>query len=256
MRIGIIGTGNMAEALGGRWAAAGHRVLFGGRCTARAEALATAPAERRHARGGGRLRRRGAARPAVRRRGGRPARHSARRTEPLRGRVVVDCTNAVGPASGSPPARGRGQPVRSPTPPARGSSRPSTTCPTRCGGCRRPPSPRAARGPALRRRRGGPGDGRDPGPGPRLRPPAGAAGSTGPRIWRRPRRSSWALAHRPRPPDPAAALRGGHGLSCGHPGPRRSSEHEGDQLQRVRLGRRHWSTASGPTRRSGPTRSW
>ncbi|MFJ8169561.1 NADPH-dependent F420 reductase [Streptomyces sp. NPDC094473] len=40
MRIGIIGTGNMADALGGRWAAAGHRVLFGGRSPERARALA------------------------------------------------------------------------------------------------------------------------------------------------------------------------------------------------------------------------
>ena len=40
MRIGIIGTSNMADALGGRWAAAGHRVLFGGRSPERARALA------------------------------------------------------------------------------------------------------------------------------------------------------------------------------------------------------------------------
>lgn len=40
MRIGIIGTGNMADALGSRWAAAGHQVLFGGRSAERAGALA------------------------------------------------------------------------------------------------------------------------------------------------------------------------------------------------------------------------
>ncbi|NYI97639.1 hypothetical protein HNR12_003916 [Streptomonospora nanhaiensis] len=40
MRIGVIGTGGMAEALGGGWAAAGHAVLFGGRGPERAEALA------------------------------------------------------------------------------------------------------------------------------------------------------------------------------------------------------------------------
>ncbi|MFD0819141.1 NAD(P)-binding domain-containing protein, partial [Micromonospora zhanjiangensis] len=40
MRIGIIGTGNMAEALGGQWARAGHDVLVGGRNAGRATALA------------------------------------------------------------------------------------------------------------------------------------------------------------------------------------------------------------------------
>ncbi|PZF91960.1 NADP oxidoreductase [Micromonospora endophytica] len=36
MRIGVLGTGGMAEALGGAWAAAGHRVLVGGRDRERA----------------------------------------------------------------------------------------------------------------------------------------------------------------------------------------------------------------------------
>ncbi|MER7209080.1 NAD(P)-binding domain-containing protein [Streptosporangium sp. NPDC000239] len=40
MRIGIVGTGGMAEALGGRWARAGHDVLVGGRDEGRAAALA------------------------------------------------------------------------------------------------------------------------------------------------------------------------------------------------------------------------
>ncbi|MDA0567949.1 NAD(P)-binding domain-containing protein [Streptomonospora sp. S1-112] len=40
MRIGVVGTGGMAEALGGGWAAAGHEVMFGGRSPARAKALA------------------------------------------------------------------------------------------------------------------------------------------------------------------------------------------------------------------------
>jgi predicted dinucleotide-binding enzyme len=31
MRIGIVGTGNMGETLGLRWARAGHEVLFGSR---------------------------------------------------------------------------------------------------------------------------------------------------------------------------------------------------------------------------------
>ncbi|MGW1319119.1 NADPH-dependent F420 reductase [Streptomyces sp. NPDC002426] len=97
MRIGIIGTGNMADALGGRWAAAGHRVLFGGRSPERARALADRTGQSagtlRDAAGfgdavllalpydavAGVLAALGAA-------GGA-----------LRGRVLVDCVNAVGP---------------------------------------------------------------------------------------------------------------------------------------------------------------
>jgi predicted dinucleotide-binding enzyme len=40
MKIGIVGTGAMADALGGRWARAGHDVLVGGRDMDRAAALA------------------------------------------------------------------------------------------------------------------------------------------------------------------------------------------------------------------------
>ncbi|MEV7400595.1 NAD(P)-binding domain-containing protein [Streptomyces sp. NPDC091267] len=40
MRIGILGTGNMADALGTQWVRAGHRVLFAGRSPDRARALA------------------------------------------------------------------------------------------------------------------------------------------------------------------------------------------------------------------------
>ncbi|WP_406388941.1 NAD(P)-binding domain-containing protein [Streptomyces sp. NBC_00887] len=40
MRIGIIGTGNTAEALGTQWGRAGHDVLFGGRSPDRTRALA------------------------------------------------------------------------------------------------------------------------------------------------------------------------------------------------------------------------
>ncbi|MFJ9373833.1 NADPH-dependent F420 reductase [Streptomyces sp. NPDC101455] len=40
MRIGILGTGGMADALGTQWIRAGHEVLFGGRDSGRAEALA------------------------------------------------------------------------------------------------------------------------------------------------------------------------------------------------------------------------
>ncbi|MFI6611591.1 NAD(P)-binding domain-containing protein [Streptomyces poriferorum] len=40
MRIGVLGTGGMAAALGGAWARAGHEVFIGGRDAAAAEALA------------------------------------------------------------------------------------------------------------------------------------------------------------------------------------------------------------------------
>ncbi|WP_189782672.1 NADPH-dependent F420 reductase [Streptomyces capitiformicae] len=40
MRIGVLGTGGMADALGTRWARAGHEVFVGGRDTTRAAALA------------------------------------------------------------------------------------------------------------------------------------------------------------------------------------------------------------------------
>lgn len=40
MRIGIVGNGGMATALGGQWTRAGHEVLVGGRDTARAAATA------------------------------------------------------------------------------------------------------------------------------------------------------------------------------------------------------------------------
>ncbi|MBE1490659.1 NADPH-dependent F420 reductase [Plantactinospora soyae] len=40
MRIGILGTGGMAAALGGAWAAAGHDVVIGGRSRERAERTA------------------------------------------------------------------------------------------------------------------------------------------------------------------------------------------------------------------------
>ncbi|WP_189323462.1 NADPH-dependent F420 reductase [Streptomyces flaveus] len=39
MRIGIVGTGSMADALGGQWARAGHDVLVGGRDAGRSAAL-------------------------------------------------------------------------------------------------------------------------------------------------------------------------------------------------------------------------
>ncbi|MFD3609501.1 NADPH-dependent F420 reductase [Streptomyces atroolivaceus] len=97
MRIGIIGTGNMADALGGRWAAAGHRVLFGGRSPERAGALAD-----RTGQSAGTLQEAAAFGEAVLLAvpygavaGVLAALGAA--DGALRGRIVVDCTNAVGP---------------------------------------------------------------------------------------------------------------------------------------------------------------
>ncbi|MGP3948918.1 NAD(P)-binding domain-containing protein [Streptomyces sp. 7N604] len=66
MRIGILGTGDMADALGTQWARAGYELLIGGRTPSRAAALAErigarGPDGRKPARGG-RVRRGGAAR--------------------------------------------------------------------------------------------------------------------------------------------------------------------------------------------------
>lgn len=52
MKIGIIGTGNMGQALGLGWARTGHEVLFGSRDAKKAKAIA-ADGFRLHA--GGRL---------------------------------------------------------------------------------------------------------------------------------------------------------------------------------------------------------
>ena len=91
-RIGILGTGGMADALGTQWIRAGHEVLFGGRDLGRAEALA-----RRRGGVSGSLRDAadfgtGAVLVAL------PwdvATEVARQL-PLAGRVLIDCTNPVG----------------------------------------------------------------------------------------------------------------------------------------------------------------
>jgi predicted dinucleotide-binding enzyme len=92
MRIGILGTGGMADALGAQWIRSGHEVVFGGRDLGRAEALA-----RRTGGGFGSLHRAadfgtGAVLMAL---PWRAAVEAARRL-PLAGRVLIDCTNPVG----------------------------------------------------------------------------------------------------------------------------------------------------------------
>ncbi|MEO3765698.1 NAD(P)-binding domain-containing protein [Streptomyces sp. B8F3] len=102
MRIGVLGTGAMADALAGAWARAGHDVLVGGRNAAKAAELAE--------RVGGRA---GSPRAAA---GFGPAvllavpytaladalRRAGAGEGVLRGRTVVDCTNALDTATMEP----------------------------------------------------------------------------------------------------------------------------------------------------------
>ncbi|MFJ8041254.1 NADPH-dependent F420 reductase [Kitasatospora sp. NPDC096147] len=94
MRIGVLGTGNMADALAGHWARAGHRVTVGGRDAGRAERLA----ERI---GGAADSLRGAAAAGevvlVALPFGVGAAVVREVRAELAGRVLVDCSNPVGP---------------------------------------------------------------------------------------------------------------------------------------------------------------
>jgi predicted dinucleotide-binding enzyme len=96
MRIGILGTGNMADALGTHWARAGHRLTVGGRDLAAARRAADRI-------GGGA--RAGDLRSAVADAEvvlvalpfGPSTEVVRTLAEPLAGRTLVDCTNPVGP---------------------------------------------------------------------------------------------------------------------------------------------------------------
>ncbi|MDT0341715.1 NADPH-dependent F420 reductase [Streptomyces litchfieldiae] len=101
MRIGILGAGNMADALGTPWARAGHEVLVGGRDAGRAAALA--------ARMGSGVRSGTLAEAAAFGETVLIAVHAEAAVEvlaavgagegALRGRTLIDCTNAVVPGS-------------------------------------------------------------------------------------------------------------------------------------------------------------
>ncbi|MFG1999186.1 NADPH-dependent F420 reductase [Spirillospora sp. NPDC048911] len=93
MRIGILGAGGMADALGGQWARAGHEVMIGARAPEKAAALAEKIGARsgslREAAAFGEVAllavRYAAAEDVVRAAGGA-----------LDGRVLIDCTNTWG----------------------------------------------------------------------------------------------------------------------------------------------------------------
>ncbi|MFJ6570931.1 NADPH-dependent F420 reductase [Streptomyces sp. NPDC091292] len=97
MRIGLLGTGNMADALGTRWARAGHDVWVGGRSPDRAEALAARVGGRagslREAAGFGDVVLLAVPFPA-----GEEV--AAELADVLTGRALIDCCNPVGPGFG------------------------------------------------------------------------------------------------------------------------------------------------------------
>lgn len=97
MRIGIIGTGNMASALGKQWAGSGHRVFFGSRTPERARAVASSIGANADA---------GSVREAAEFAevvllatvwAGTEA--SLKAAGPLAGKVLIDCTNPLTPDS-------------------------------------------------------------------------------------------------------------------------------------------------------------
>ncbi|MER8231054.1 NAD(P)-binding domain-containing protein [Streptomyces sp. NPDC094049] len=96
MRIGVLGTGNMADALAAHWVRAGHEVTVGGRDPRAAERLAARlgggarPAGLRAAAGSGEVVL--AALPY-----GAGAEVVRELRDPLDGRVLLDCSNPVGP---------------------------------------------------------------------------------------------------------------------------------------------------------------
>jgi 8-hydroxy-5-deazaflavin:NADPH oxidoreductase len=102
MRIGLIGAGNMAAALGTQWAGAGHELMIAGRTPEKAQALARRIGER--ARAGGL---RDAATfgdtvlVAVRREGVLDTLREAGAADgTLSGRTLIDCTNPIAEAEG------------------------------------------------------------------------------------------------------------------------------------------------------------
>ncbi|MEU3505600.1 NAD(P)-binding domain-containing protein, partial [Streptomyces hundungensis] len=96
MRIGVLGTGNMADALAAHWVRAGHHVVIGGRDVEKAQRLAT--------------RLGGSAKSASLRAAaefgqvvlaalpfGAGASVARELQAPLHGKVLIDCSNPIGP---------------------------------------------------------------------------------------------------------------------------------------------------------------
>lgn len=101
MRIGIIGAGQMARALGGGWAAAGHEIVVGARSLAAARAAADAIG---HGAGSGEIRDAASFGAAVLLAVPVSALDDVLTvaSDALIGRTVIDCTNAFAPDSTLP----------------------------------------------------------------------------------------------------------------------------------------------------------
>ncbi|MEV0297988.1 NAD(P)-binding domain-containing protein [Nocardia sp. NPDC050710] len=104
MRIGIIGAGQMARALGGGWAAAGHEICIGARDQAAAAGLAAAIG---HGARGADVRTAAEFGAAVLLAVPVDALEEVLRTTgPLAGRTIIDCTNAFAPDTAAPEGAG------------------------------------------------------------------------------------------------------------------------------------------------------
>ncbi|MEU4423620.1 NAD(P)-binding domain-containing protein [Actinoplanes sp. NPDC024001] len=91
MKIGILGTGGMAAALGGAWTTAGHDVLIGGRDPRKAKLTAESVGAAGHGSLDDAARHGDAVLLAV------PATVAPQLAGGLAGRTVIDCTNAISP---------------------------------------------------------------------------------------------------------------------------------------------------------------
>ncbi|MGW6914747.1 NADPH-dependent F420 reductase [Kitasatospora sp. NPDC054939] len=100
MRIGILGTGAMAAALGGAWVRAGHDVLVGGRDTAAAARTAAGAGAAGHGTLADAARHGEAVLVAVP--AGTAAELVAALAPELAGRIVLDCTVPMAPGAGGP----------------------------------------------------------------------------------------------------------------------------------------------------------
>ncbi|MFK0243812.1 NADPH-dependent F420 reductase [Amycolatopsis azurea] len=92
MRIGIFGAGGMAEALGGQWSGAGHEVMVAARDRAKAEKISTRVGTWAEAARASDVILLAVPAPSV-------AEVVAAAGGSLAGKVLIDCTNAVGPGA-------------------------------------------------------------------------------------------------------------------------------------------------------------
>ena len=167
MRIGVLGTGTMAEALAGQWARAGHTLFIGGRTPGNAQALAerighgARAGSPREAAGFGEV-----TLLAVAYEGVSATLDAAGAGEgTLSGRTLIDCTNAIVPGRFVPRHRRRPGRGRADRRSGGGRARGEGVQPVRGLGVADDPAGlrgRPARGAAVRGRRGRAGGRTDP----------------------------------------------------------------------------------------------